>query len=121
MHRSNRLKVIRMWLMFTYGATDVEYVDNEYVEFNLNGKEVRMYLQWIDIVTDSFLYNKDTFDNDYVIQSTPSYLSIVNTKKVKAHLTRYKQFIDKGTEGYMKVPYDIVKSVIEIVKFETNK
>ena len=121
MNRSNRLKVIRMWLMFTYGATDVEFNNDEnIVTFILNEKESKMFIQWIDIVSDSFLYNKETFAYDYVMQSTPSYLAILNTKKVKVHLTRYKQFINKGIEGWMKVAYDIVKPVIEIVKFERD-
>lgn len=110
-----------MWLMFTYGAEDVEFVNNEEVWFKLKGKDVHMFIQWIDVISDSFLYNKETFVNDYTIQSTPSYLSIINKKKVTTHLTRYKQFIDKGTDGYMKVSFDLVKPVIEIVKFESDK
>lgn len=122
---TNELEIIKFWLMFGFGATDVEFEQQEFennlCKFSYNDKHLEFDLQYIYVDSDSFLYNINTFKGNNKIQITPNYFGIVIADKVKRHLVKYKQFITKDKSGYMKVPYKIAEEVVHIVKLEEFK
>lgn len=106
-----------MWLSFTYKAEDIQ-VDGNTLTCKFGSKETEFYLQSIDDVCLDILYNKETFKHQYVIQYTPSYMAIINIDKLKPKVIKYKKYIERFNDKYMRIPIKIIESDIQIIYYE---
>lgn len=111
-------KSLMMWLVHTHKASNVEFGQDTY-EFDLDGKHRTAYIEIIGLKSKGLLCSKNTFNNELIVQFTPSYISIVNVKKAKEMFEKNEQFITrvKGS-GYWEVELPIAKKFINILFYD---
>jgi hypothetical protein len=119
MNKVNKLNSLGVWLQFTYGAEEISFPnDGANCTFKYKDEIRNLPIQYFDIESDGFIFNKSTFDVDSIIQITQSYLAIINVELLRKSLATHRKHVVKRDDGLMEAPRELVTDIIRIIFYE---